>query len=349
MNWEHLKTYLTPWFALSGAIICMYFAQRIPEQSELVAICFIFLSLFESAGFAQSLIDVKAENMIVRKNPLTEYLAPRMKGWRVSGTQEILSDSEALRGNILKVQQYEPLPLKRIFEYLEVAFGRKVPFGEWIGVTAVDHSRINHKLLNFISVQYIVSNNEESTKQAPEGWIKITPLAATISNIWKNPSALPRGYVVGKVVKVNLSAEKSEVARKLSRLDPETQVILENDILPSGPRQTYTPALTIEDTPNRLVFEVKTEYPGYLVLCDAWYPGWSGEVDGRSTSVLRANHAFRAVALPEPGHHRIIFSYEPLGMKIGFLISSSTIVLLVLFVCRTPITRFLTSISRRNC
>ena len=64
---------------------------------------------------------------------------------------------------------------------------------------------------------------------------------------------------------------------------------------------------------------------GILVLADSHYPGWKAYVDGRETQILKANHFFRAVALPD-GDHVVEFKYDPMSFKIGAWISGLTII-----------------------
>jgi hypothetical protein len=75
---------------------------------------------------------------------------------------------------------------------------------------------------------------------------------------------------------------------------------------------------------TRIVCEVDSEIPGYLVLLDSYYPGWKVFVDGKESSVLRANFAFRAVSVPA-GRHRVEFAYRPLSFLIGCIVTSMTL------------------------
>jgi hypothetical protein len=49
---------------------------------------------------------------------------------------------------------------------------------------------------------------------------------------------------------------------------------------------------------------------GLVVLQDPWFPGWSVEVDGSPTPLLRANYAFMAASVPA-GAHEVTFRYFP--------------------------------------
>ncbi len=72
----------------------------------------------------------------------------------------------------------------------------------------------------------------------------------------------------------------------------------------------------VVDQANRIVMHAKTTHDGWLVLSDVWYPGWTAEVDGESTPILRANYLFRAIQLT-PGEHVIVWRYNPISFWIG--------------------------------
>ena len=72
----------------------------------------------------------------------------------------------------------------------------------------------------------------------------------------------------------------------------------------------------VEDLPEKIVLEVSSGHPGWLVLTDNIYPGWSAELEGRRAEILRANHLFRAVKVPA-GDSRVVFRYRPLSLWMG--------------------------------
>jgi uncharacterized membrane protein YfhO len=76
------------------------------------------------------------------------------------------------------------------------------------------------------------------------------------------------------------------------------------------------------------MLEVETSHPGYLVLADAWYPGWTATIDGDAADVLPVDVAFRGVVLPRPGKHRVEFRYFPPGLIVGLTITSATAAIL---------------------
>src|SRR2546429_8539757 len=80
------------------------------------------------------------------------------------------------------------------------------------------------------------------------------------------------------------------------------------------------------DEPARVVVAASTDAPAWLVLTDTWFPGWRARVDGADVVVRRADHAFRAVALP-PGRHEVEFTFTPRGLRAGAAITLAALAL----------------------
>ena len=76
----------------------------------------------------------------------------------------------------------------------------------------------------------------------------------------------------------------------------------------------------LSESNNRLHLSVNAEEDGLLVLNDTYFPGWKVYVDGHKERIYRADYAFRAVPI-QPGSHRVLFVYDPLGFKLGAAIT----------------------------
>jgi hypothetical protein len=71
--------------------------------------------------------------------------------------------------------------------------------------------------------------------------------------------------------------------------------------------------------------------PGYLLLLDTYFPGWTATANGEPAPILRADYNFRAVPLP-PGKSTVCFSYRPQSLRIGlYLFGAGAIALGVMF------------------
>ena len=74
-----------------------------------------------------------------------------------------------------------------------------------------------------------------------------------------------------------------------------------------------------------------TEHPGFLVLSDAYYPGWNAYVNGSRVDIFRANYAFRAVKTPS-GKSVVEFRYEPMSLFIGTVMTSISVIIIIIII-----------------
>ena len=63
-------------------------------------------------------------------------------------------------------------------------------------------------------------------------------------------------------------------------------------------------------------------------MADVWYPGWQSFVDGKPTTIFKANYLFRAIAVPE-GEHEVIIEYRPKWLYAGAVTSGLSMILLM--------------------
>jgi hypothetical protein len=134
----------------------------------------------------------------------------------------------------------------------------------------------------------------------PEGEVGFYQVPAEPSRVWIVPAA-------------HTAADGAAALAALQgpAFDPARVVILEaGDAgrLPSG--GSLTPSS------NAFIISVTLDQPGWVVLADTHYPGWIATVDGRPEPLLRANYAFRAVAVPA-GPHTVVFDYRPASVAVG--------------------------------
>jgi uncharacterized membrane protein YfhO len=110
-------------------------------------------------------------------------------------------------------------------------------------------------------------------------------------------------------------------------LTEETFDIRREVLLAEGPvesnREFRGGLRVIEAKPDRLRIETVFESPGYVVVTDAYAPGWRASIDTRPTTLQRANVAFRAVRVPA-GRHEVEMIYRPSSVAAGLALSALT-------------------------
>jgi uncharacterized membrane protein YfhO len=76
--------------------------------------------------------------------------------------------------------------------------------------------------------------------------------------------------------------------------------------------------------PDRIRLEADAPAGGYVVLVDTFDPGWKATVDGHPAEILRANVAFRAIAVTA-GRHTIDLAYRPRSVAWGLALTGLTL------------------------
>lgn len=166
--------------------------------------------------------------------------------------------------------------------------------------------------------------------------------------VYRNDRALPRAFVVFRA-RACVDATRSLQLVHSDAIDFREEAILaECDAAPLAGRGGRVRTAAVRHyASDRVVIETVTDAPGYLILTDAWFPGWYATVDGVAAPIRRANHALRAVWL-DAGRHTVEFHYAPLSVRIGLGISLAALVLtlgLALASLRTTLGRPLTTIA----
>jgi hypothetical protein len=136
--------------------------------------------------------------------------------------------------------------------------------------------------------------------------------------LYENPEALPRAWVASSAAKAD---DEDEVLRRL-KLQPPGTVILQD--VAEAPRSAGGAVTWTSRGTDRLELQVQASSDAVLFLADTYDPGWEAEVDGKSTPILRANLAFRAVAVPA-GAHQVVFRFRPPSARLGLLLSGLTL------------------------
>jgi hypothetical protein len=132
------------------------------------------------------------------------------------------------------------------------------------------------------------------------------------------PQALPRVFIANPQF---VSSEK-EARERLSSSEVLSgrTAIFEQSAEP-GYTEASGAAQMVSYEPERVVVHARVDRPGALVLNDAFFPGWTAEIDRHPTAVARANYLVRGVLLPA-GEHEVIFRYQmPTSVVIGVCLS----------------------------
>ena len=329
------------WAGITAGLLLLHGLLKRPAglfRAALVLCCLAELSLH-----AHQVLRVIPMSSIRESSSLVEFLAEKSEHQRVVVEQELLSDREAWEAGIQKLQGYDPVPLTRLGLYLAGLVAPHDPSEVLTGFSATDPTMFHQHLLDLAGVKYMVLATP--VQQAPAGWHQVTqgtlPPEFTLGSppsesrgyvVFENPTAMPRAFVIGQTQPL---AADADIVERLQHFDPRQELLVEQDLLPTGGRSDFQPAEIVSYRAGEIVLAVELTAPGYLVLSDVWYPGWTATVDGAPAPVLPANFAFRAVPLTS-GKHEIQLTYTPPASKLGMTISVVTMLIIVIFLARRP-------------
>jgi hypothetical protein len=146
--------------------------------------------------------------------------------------------------------------------------------------------------------------------------------------IYEKLDVLPRAFIVHEARQIQ-DDEAILAAMEDESFSPDSVVIVSGNVpvveAASGAADDKVTLLSHQ--PERVTVQADLGSQGYLVLSDAYYPGWRALVDGQPAEVLRANLYFRAVYLKQ-GKHVVEFIYTPGSVRVGLAVTAVTIALL---------------------
>ena len=200
-----------------------------------------------------------------------------------------------------------------------------------------DNGRLSiglQSLLRRAAVRYVISSRKLRTSYKDLG-----------DSVYEDDQTLPRSYIASFWVP---HQDRRSVGRWLlgAGVDfPMVPAIEGAQPPPDSSINVATNASVLPvDVVDRSNYEVRQSVvmktPGWLILSDAWDPGWRVTVDGQPAEIHVANGYQRAVWLTE-GAREVVWQYRPPGLTAGVLVSLiAWLILAVMVLPKALIRRF---------
>lgn len=295
----------------------------------LIAVTAIDLTLFgagySTAGDAAVLDYVPPEIRAIQQDAARD---PSTSPFRVMafGSDVLPANTAALFG-LEDIRGYDSMIKREYVEYLSALEPDNVrAMLLFSKIEALNNPRsLTSPLLDALGVRYVLTR-----EPLPEPGLILLHDGST--RVYRRESALPRVMVLSHA----LDADSAQDAIRLlasGRIDPRTSVAVEGPSrngLPTGMTGSRAPlgkAAVAHYGPNEVRVRVEGG-GGFLVLFDAYAPGWTAFVDGQQQPVRRANGVFREVSV-SPGAREVVFAYQPTSWRIGLLLSAAGLLTLL--------------------
>jgi hypothetical protein len=185
-----------------------------------------------------------------------------------------------------------------------------------------------YRLHQLLSVKYVLTDWQEL--EVPSTILGETAIGDSTAYLHQIDSPTSRSWMVYQVM---TTPDDGQALGWLSdpSFDSARTVILETQpdlALPAEPPANPQVSITSYQ-PERIVLAVDTPNDGVLVLSELDYPGWRATVDGQKQTIWRANAGLRALPL-RAGNHQVVFTYRPLSVTIGGILSVVCVLALLL-------------------
>lgn len=305
-----------PGFVALAGIVALTLAGRVRGGRQRVAVALVLLSAVDLYLFASGYNPVVSDDAFYPEPPAIAALQDLQTTDRMTVLQQdMLPDAHMIYG--LSDVRGLDFPTARYNDYLD-ATGDRTP---WLA-NGVLLGTLDSDLLTALNIRYVLTSNPHIV----DGNERLRVIEE-IDGIYLTEieDARPRAYMVYDAViapddtaALNLLHEQPELVTDRAVLADAEGARRAVTTLPGESGSNAVELLEME--PERVAWQVQTGEPGLLVVSDAYYPDWDVTVDGQEAELLRANVAFRAVAVPE-GDHRVEFRYEPQSVRYGLVIS----------------------------
>jgi len=340
---------------------------KLPDDVRVSSIAFVaYLRCAEAIpqDATVATVDVIDRSELVLRQPIAagvqigdKYLSAeatrRTAGHRVPGT--LFPDPE-LKQNSYLVSVDLPHPVAGA----EMRITTSMPRG-WMTVermTLIDDARRSHPqdtapLLLADRRRWQSVMQFRSSRETDRGRDESRP-DETSFTIYENRRALPRVWIVGATEPVDEAAAIDTVRYSQFRdgrpFDPERIALVEPGI---GGATTATfasgrgSARLISIDGDRMTVDVSADGAAFLVLSEAYYPGWRARIDDSVVPVQKADVMFQGVAVPA-GHHTIVFELASATLRAGIAISvmAAAVVIFLMFAPVTTAAHGSTAASR---
>ncbi|MDQ3855158.1 MAG: YfhO family protein, partial [Chloroflexota bacterium] len=261
----------------------------------------------------------KIRRLFPRDRSIPPTGIPYRYQWSQTAVAALLVNNRALVLGLEDAQGYDPIHVARFDQFMRALNGQAQ---EYRG-SYVFENGLTSPLLPLLNARYIVSPTNNPRGQADLSYLTNhyrTVYVDPFVRVLYVPNALPRAWLVHDAVKGDLSLLAS------GKVDPARTVVLEQDPPLLGAATAGDSVMVSRYSPQEIQLEVRAGSDAMLALSEVYYPIWRAYVDGQRTEVYAADHAFRAVKVPQ-GRHTVVMRYESDSQRNGLLVTVTFCVL----------------------
>jgi hypothetical protein len=274
-------------------------------------------------GLVNAGVDTRA---LFTQGPIADALSHRPGGrsltFRIAGWNRLQADPLSSAFGVDEVQGYNPVQLLRYWSFVRKTNSAPLEYNLSIFSQPPPPIVLNLMQVEFLTSRYHVLAGRTVGPIAEQGARRVYVL----SGAQPRASMLEDWTVVG-------GADEALGAVTSSGFDPGTEAILETSPgLPTGfsPTPGATPSATYRQRGTQAAeIAVTARAPSLVVIRTPFERGWHARVDGRDTTILRADYLIQAIPVGS-GRHVIELSYDDPSIGYGVAGSALSVGLLLI-------------------
>ncbi len=235
------------------------------------------------------------------------------------GTRALLVNNLGTHFALADVQGYNPLQLQHYVDFMRVLNGVSQEYhGAWVLPTGLDSPLVDLLGVRYVVIPAVAPPDRTEIERLARSWPVVYRDADV--RVLENPGAFPRAWLVHGVVPGDADTLAKGIAD--GSLDLRTEAVVDSAVPNLGPSpDPSAESVTVTHySPNAMSVQVTADAPALLVTSEVDYPAWQAYVDDKPVETVRANVAFRAIAV-SPGTHTVEFRYESTALNAGLLLS----------------------------
>lgn len=262
------------------------------------------------------------------RSALIEFMASRLDGhrflcvddvhawWNDQNQPELWADRAGIAG-LRDARGYYPLCL-RWFGHFINALSRREPDFPMGGLLSISRP-INVGLLSMLDVELLLSYDNLTT-----GGLQPARRTDFGLNIFKVTSRRGPAFLARARPTDNMTDAQEIELLTSAGFDAEKYALASGKppkiALPPTEAGVSSVSVT-RSAPGQIHLDVQSgPATDFVVVSEAYHPGWQATLDGQRTSVFRANHALIGVCVPQ-GRHQIDLLFRPASFRTGLYIS----------------------------
>jgi len=307
---------------LIASIVLIFYAHKPSTARAYIMIGFVIFDL-ASIGFFSEWKLSPEKSVLQLPNTLNDLPAELNKTHqRFLPVRGVWSNVDEGRPNLTRLWSipsgsgYGSLILKRVNELLSMSLQGSVA-GNWMSSS--------NKSLDLLAIRYISARTQDPIGKR---WRLVRQFGSSV--VLENMHAMPRAWLVPKVIKASSDQILNTIVAGGSRFKPYEFAFVENHFTFEGSSDPKAKAQITKIEKGSMEIQVETANPAFLVVSDIYYPGWTAEVNNTSTELYRTNYLFRGVLVPS-GSSLVRMEYRPASFRFGLLITIGSF-LIVAFV-----------------